>query len=117
MERLSLDDDEGGRGMADEFVSVGSAAEIPPGDMRAYQVGGEDVAVANVDGTYHAFGDTCTHASCSLAEGDLDDTTVTCICHGSEFDVTTGEVLGGPATEPVPTFEVVVEGGDLRIGP
>ena len=103
--------------MAKEFVSVGSASDIAPGDMRAFQVGGEDVAVANVDGTFHAFGDTCTHAACSLAEGDLDDTTVTCICHGSEFDVTTGEVLAGPATESVPTFEVRVDGDDLRIGP
>ena len=102
--------------MAGEFVSGGRAGDLGPGEMRAYQVGGEDVAVANADGTFHAFGDTCTHAACSLAEGDLDDTTVTCICHGSEFDVTSGEVLAGPATEPVPTFEVMVEGDDLRIG-
>jgi 3-phenylpropionate/trans-cinnamate dioxygenase ferredoxin subunit len=103
--------------MGGEFVSVGSVQDVPPGEMRAYQVGGEDVAVANVDGTFHGFGDTCTHAQCSLAEGDLDGTTVTCICHGSEFDVTTGDVLGGPATEPVPTFQVTVDGGELRIGP
>lgn len=103
--------------MADEYVSVGSAAEIPPGDMRAYQVGGEDVAVANVAGELHAFGDVCTHRQCSLAEGDLDGTTVTCPCHGSEFDVTTGDVLGGPAVEPVQTFRVTVEGDDIKIGP
>lgn len=102
--------------MAGEFVSVGPAGDIGPGEMRAYQVGGEDVAVANVGGSFHAFGDTCTHAGCSLAEGDLDDTTVTCVCHGSEFDVTSGEVLAGPAVEPVPTFAVTVEGDDLRIG-
>jgi nitrite reductase/ring-hydroxylating ferredoxin subunit len=102
--------------MADDLISVGSPDDIPEGEMRAYQVGGEDVAVANVDGTFHAFGDTCTHAACSLAEGDLDGTTVTCVCHGSEFDVTTGDVLAGPAMEPEPTFQVVVEDGELRIG-
>ena len=103
--------------MGQDYVTVGSAGDVPDGDMRAYQVGGEDVCVANVDGTFFAFGDTCTHAACSLAEGDLDETTVTCICHGSEFDVTTGEVLHGPATEPVPSFDAVVEDGQLRIGP
>jgi nitrite reductase/ring-hydroxylating ferredoxin subunit len=103
--------------VAQDFVTVGSAADIPDGEMRAYQVGGEDVCVANVDGQYFAFGDTCTHAECSLAEGDLDETTVTCVCHGSEFDVTSGEVLAGPATEPEPAYQVLVEDGQLRIGP
>jgi nitrite reductase/ring-hydroxylating ferredoxin subunit len=99
-----------------ELISVGGKDDVPEGEMRQYQVGGEDVAVANVAGELHAFSDVCTHAHCSLAEGDLDGTTVTCACHGSEFDVTTGDVLGGPAVEPVQTFEVAVEGNELKIG-
>ena len=99
-----------------ELMAVGTADDVPEGEMRAYQVGGEDVAVANVDGTLYAFGDVCTHAQCSLAEGDLEGTTVICPCHGSEFDVTSGEVLGGPAVEPVQSFEVTTEGDDLKIG-
>jgi 3-phenylpropionate/trans-cinnamate dioxygenase ferredoxin subunit len=103
--------------MGQDMISVGRPDDVPEGEIRAFQVGGEDVAVANVDGAFYAFGDTCTHAACSLAEGDLEGTTVTCVCHGSEFDVTSGDVLGGPAVEPVPSFQVVAEGGDLRIGP
>jgi nitrite reductase/ring-hydroxylating ferredoxin subunit len=99
-----------------EFTTVGRVDDVPAGEMRSYQVGGEDVAVANVDGELHAFNDTCTHMQCSLAEGDLDGTTVTCACHGSEFDVTTGDVLGGPATEPVDSYKVQVDGDDLKIG-
>jgi 3-phenylpropionate/trans-cinnamate dioxygenase ferredoxin subunit len=99
-----------------ELITVGGKDEVPEGEMRQFQVGGEDVAVANVDGELHAFSDVCTHRQCSLAEGDLDGTTVTCACHGSEFDVTTGDVLGGPAVEPVQTFRVTVEGDDLKIG-
>jgi 3-phenylpropionate/trans-cinnamate dioxygenase ferredoxin component len=94
---------------------VAKTGDIPEGEMRAYQVGGEDVTIANVAGTYYAFNDVCTHAMCSLAEGDLDDTTVTCACHGSEFDVTTGDVLGGPATEPVDSYQVSVEGGQIQV--
>jgi nitrite reductase/ring-hydroxylating ferredoxin subunit len=101
--------------MADE-VTVGRVEDVPEGEMRAFQVGGDDVTVANVGGSLYAFGDTCTHAGCSLAEGDLEETSVTCVCHGSEFDVATGEVLGPPATESVPTFEVAVEDGEIRIG-
>jgi 3-phenylpropionate/trans-cinnamate dioxygenase ferredoxin component len=99
-----------------EFTTVGRADDVPDGEMRSYQVGGEDVAVANVGGTLHAFSDICTHMQCLLSEGDLDGTTVTCACHGSEFDVTTGDVLGGPAVEPVETYDVETDGGELKIG-
>ncbi len=102
--------------MAQEFTPVGRADDIPPGEMRSFQVGGEDVAVANVDGTFHAFGDVCTHAFCNLSDGDLDGTTVTCPCHGSQFDVTSGEVQNGPAVEPVDSYDVQSEGGEIRIG-
>ncbi|HJV05021.1 MAG TPA: non-heme iron oxygenase ferredoxin subunit [Actinomycetota bacterium] len=98
--------------MADVVARVG---DIPEGEMRAFEIGGEDVAIANVDGSFFAFNDECTHAGCSLAEGDLDGTTVTCACHGSEFDVTSGDVLGGPAMEPVDSYEVTVEGDDIRV--
>ena len=99
-----------------EFITVGRPDDVPEGEIRQFQVGGEDVAVANVDGELHAFSDVCTHLQCSLAEGDLEGTTVTCMCHGSQFDVTTGDVLNGPATEPVQTFRVAVDGDQLRIG-
>jgi nitrite reductase/ring-hydroxylating ferredoxin subunit len=99
-----------------ELTTVGRPGDVPEGELRQFQVGGEDVAVANVEGELHAFSDVCTHMQCSLAEGDLEGTTVTCMCHGSQFDVTSGDVLNGPATEPVQTFRVAVEGDELKIG-
>src|SRR2546421_13049359 len=101
--------------MASEFVTVAQVHAVPAGELAAFDVGGARIAVANVAGTFHAFDDTCTHLQCSLAEGDLDGTTVTCPCHGSEFDVTTGEVLRGPAREPVQSYPVRVEDGLVRI--
>ena len=98
-----------------EFVTVGKVADVPEGEMRAYDVGERMVAVANVDGDLWGFDDVCTHRGCSLAEGELEGNIVICSCHGSEFDVTSGEVLGGPATEDVDTFEVKAEGDDLQV--
>ncbi len=98
-----------------EFVSVSRADGIEEGDMRAFEVRGAKIAVAKVDGTFYAFGDTCTHMACSLAGGDLEETTVICPCHGSEFDVTSGAVLQGPARKPVETYETRVEDGTLEI--
>ncbi len=98
-----------------EFEVVARADELKEGDMRAFDVRGTKIAVANVAGTFYAFGDTCTHRECSLAEGDLEETTVTCPCHGSEFDVVSGQVLRGPARVPVGSFEVRAEGGNLEV--
>lgn len=89
--------------------------EVPNGKLSAFDVDGERVAVANVDGKFYAFGDTCTHAQCSLAEGELEGTKVTCPCHGSQFDVTSGEVLNPPARQPVGSYRVEEEGDSLRI--
>jgi 3-phenylpropionate/trans-cinnamate dioxygenase ferredoxin component len=98
-----------------EFEAVSAVGDLEQGEMRAFDVHGTEIAVANVGGAFYAFDDTCTHLACSLAEGDLEETTVICPCHGSEFDVTSGEVLEGPAREPVATYETRVEGGNLEV--
>ena len=100
--------------MAD-FVAVSRVDALGEGDIKAFEVQGTKIAVANVDGTFYAFDDTCTHMGCSLAGGDLEETAVICPCHGSEFDVTSGAVLQGPASEPVETYEIRVEGGSLEV--
>jgi nitrite reductase/ring-hydroxylating ferredoxin subunit len=78
------------------LVRVGRTLDVGSGGI-AFDVDGTPVAVANVDGRLLAFDDTCIHRGCSLATGDLDGATVTCPCHGSQFDVTSGAVLRGPA--------------------
>jgi 3-phenylpropionate/trans-cinnamate dioxygenase ferredoxin subunit len=100
--------------MAD-WVNVGSAGEIADGEMNSYSAGERQVAIANVDGTLHAFDDLCTHQQCSLAEGELEDTVVECPCHGSRFDIRTGEAVNGPATDPVDVLEVREQDGDLQV--
>lgn len=98
-----------------EFATVGPADAVSDGDMEAFEVEGVKVAVANVGGTLHAFGNVCTHQKCPLAKGDLEGTTVTCPCHGSQFDVTTGAVLSGPAEDPVPSYPVRIEDDAIQI--
>jgi len=89
-----------------EYIRVGGIAEIPEGELRAYDTGAGRVAIAHVEHRLFAFGDECTHAGCALSEGLWDDraATVECRCHGSVFDVETGEPVEGPATDPVPVY-------------
>lgn len=104
--------------MADtDFVKVAEVSEIPPGDMKAVRVGNEEILLVNVDGSFHACDDVCTHSYASLSEGDLDGAEVQCPLHGATFNVTTGEVLTPPAAEALRRFEVRIEGSDVLIGP
>jgi 3-phenylpropionate/trans-cinnamate dioxygenase ferredoxin subunit len=103
--------------MAAEFVTGIKTSEVPVRGVTAIDVRGTRIAVSNVGGTYYAFDDECTHEQCSLAEyGELAGTTLTCTCHGSEFDVRTGKVLARPATLPVKVYPVQVVASAERAG-
>ena len=96
-------------------VRIGNVKDVATGQIRAFDVAGMKVAVANADGHLYALEDTCTHRGCSLASGKLDGTTVTCPCHGSQFDVTSGAVIRGPATRPVRSRSVQIAGEDVLV--
>ena len=97
-----------------EFI-VAALDQLGNRELAAFDVSGDRVAIATVGDAFYAFGDTCTHLGCSLADGNLEGTTVTCPCHGSQFDVTTGGVVRGPARESVPSYPVRLEAGALRV--
>ncbi len=102
-----------------DFIRVGALAEVPDGELRAFETPGGRVAVAHLEHHLFAFGDECTHAGCSLADGDLDDRdeTVSCRHDGSVFDVATGEPTEGPAVDPVPIFPTRVVDGWIEVQP
>lgn len=95
------------------LVRIGSSKDIPPGQMKVFDLEGTKVMVANANGNLYAIDNTCTHMGCSLGNGKLIGTTVTCPCHGSQFDVTSGAVVRGPASRPVQSHAVKVQGEDL----
>jgi 3-phenylpropionate/trans-cinnamate dioxygenase ferredoxin subunit len=97
------------------FVKVALVKDLKPGKMIGVEAGGKEVVVANVDGNYFAIGDRCTHMSCILSEGSPGGLNVTCSCHGSVFDVKTGNVVKGPAKKPEPVFQVKAEDDQILV--
>lgn len=82
----------------------------------AVRVAGRDLAIAALGDAWFAVDDACTHAGCPFSsDADLADGTILCNCHGSEFDLRTGEVLRGPAEYPVPAYPVRVMGDQLEV--
>jgi nitrite reductase/ring-hydroxylating ferredoxin subunit len=99
------------------WVTVGHEADVPPRQMRAYPLAGKLVAVARLeDGSWVAFGDTCTHEGCSLSqEREVEGPWVVCYCHNSAFDIETGSVMRGPAEDPIRIYDVRAVGGELQV--
>ncbi len=94
---------------------VAPLASLPPGTGKAFTVGAKRLAFFNVDGRVFAIDDTCPHDKASLAEGELDGTTVICPWHAAEFDVTCGKVLCPPAVENVQSYPVFVNGDAIEV--
>jgi nitrite reductase/ring-hydroxylating ferredoxin subunit len=98
-----------------DFQTVAKTVEIAPGAMMLIDLDGVEVVIANVDGAFFAFGNTCTHVGGPLVEGDLKGETVTCPWHFTVFDVKSGQPLEGPGAAPVPTYVVRVEGDNIQV--
>ncbi len=91
--------------------------EMEPGTARRFDVEGYRIALVRIADDFYAVGDRCSHADFSLSEGEVwsDECEIECWKHGSTFSLKTGEPQSLPATRPVPTYDVVVEGTDVIV--
>lgn len=99
-----------------EWVTIGAAGDLEPGQLRGVQLDDLWLAVARLaDGSLSAFQEWCTHEECQLSEGDLEGDHVVCYCHSAEFDLKTGAVVSGPATDPIELYEIRAVEGELQV--
>lgn len=110
-ERAGLEEPEFRQLAGNEFYT----RAVAPGETALVFVKGRRVAVYNVAGTFYATDDACTHVGGPLSDGRLDGATIVCPWHASCFDVTTGAATCGPATEPVQTYTVAIDGDIGRV--
>lgn len=85
------------------------------GKPVAVEVEGVTVCVARVGHEVFAVEDTCTHSEASLSEGEVNGMKIECWLHGAEFDLRTGEALTPPATSPLKTYKVELNGNQVLI--
>ena len=98
-----------------ELTKVATKQDLQPGAAICVEVNGKKIALFNIEGTYYALDDTCTHVGGSLSQGEVSSTSVTCPWHGAQFDLKTGDVLRAPAVQGVGSYPVQVEGDDIKI--
>ena len=94
---------------------VASLTELEPGRPHRVEVDGEPVALVRLDDTVWAVHDTCSHQEASLSEGEIWDGEIECSLHGSTFSLQTGAPSCLPATRPVPTYAVTIDGDDVIV--
>ena len=92
-----------------------SLSELDEDSAVRVQLAGRPVCIARSGGEVFAISDVCSHADVALSEGEVADGHIECWLHGSMFDLRTGKPTGLPATRPVPTFPVTVEGDDVLV--
>jgi 3-phenylpropionate/trans-cinnamate dioxygenase ferredoxin subunit len=97
------------------WTSVCKLSELADETALGVEIDAVAVCVAKSEGTVYALHDVCSHAEIALSEGEIEDGTIECWLHGSAFDLATGKPTGLPATQPVPTYAVKVEGDDVLV--
>jgi 3-phenylpropionate/trans-cinnamate dioxygenase ferredoxin component len=104
------------------FVKVAETSKIALGKMKVVEIAEKEVLITNVNGSYYAIENSCTHMHGDLSKGNLEGNTLTCPKHKAKFDVTTGKVISGPNIPLIhlkikdePMYAVKVEGENILI--
>jgi 3-phenylpropionate/trans-cinnamate dioxygenase ferredoxin subunit len=92
-------------------------SNVAPGNATRLEIAGQAIClVRSIDGRFFAVSDACTHESdASLSQGWVCGSEIECARHNSIFSLETGEALSMPASEPLRTFKVTLDGDDLLI--
>lgn len=106
-----------GQPIPESFVPVLDAADLDDEELREVKVGEVPVLIARSrSGQICALANTCTHLGGPLAKGSREGDTVTCPWHGSQFDLRTGTVVGGPAVFAQPRLTARIREGRVEVG-
>ncbi len=99
------------------WIDLIDAAALAEGDAvavtAAFAAGPRELALFRVDGEVYATDNVCTHADARLCDGFLIGHEIECPLHQARFDIRDGRVTCEPATEPIATWPVKIDGGPV----
>ena len=96
-------------------MKVCSLELVPAGTMKQFCVDEQEILVVNLNGQLFCYEGRCTHAGAPLAEGTLNGDVLTCPWHGSQFRITDGSVVRGPAEKQLKAYPSTVKDNFLFI--
>ena len=100
-----------------EFKLALKSEYLKPGEMVKIDIDSTPVLIGNVEGEFFAVSNICPHSVRPMLEhkSSMQNNQVKCPHHGSVFDVSTGNLVKGLATEPLEKYEVRVIGDDVFV--
>jgi 3-phenylpropionate/trans-cinnamate dioxygenase ferredoxin subunit len=101
--------------MTEEWLTLGKAVEVGPGEHQVYQTPAGPVIIINWAHEFYGLEDRCTHDGGNLSDGWLENAQLVCPRHGAHFSIKTGEALTPPAYEGVNTYPVKIDEGYIKI--
>lgn len=93
--------------------ALATTSEIPVGSGKIFTSDKIVVTQPN-SGDFKAFSAVCTHMGCIVST--ISNGTIDCPCHGSQYSISTGAVVGGPAPSPLPAQTIKVTGSNIFLG-
>jgi 3-phenylpropionate/trans-cinnamate dioxygenase ferredoxin subunit len=98
-------------------VRLCSLGDLSDAAATRFEVAGQKIAAALIEGRVYAIGDVCSHADYSLSDGELyaSELELECPKHGSTFSLVDGEPQCLPATAPVAVYAIEVDGDDVFV--
>jgi Rieske Fe-S protein len=100
----------GGASSAAVASALTPTSQVPVGGGKIFP-GPKVVVTQPTAGDFKAFSAVCTHAGCIVNQ--ISNGTIDCPCHGSQYSITTGDVLAGPAPKPLPAMQIKVSGDSI----
>ena len=97
------------------FVAAAKLDEVPAGAKKLVEVGGQSILLCHSRDRIFAVRNLCSHAYEALADGRMKNGWIACPVHGARFDLETGAAMNPPATMPIETFEVRIEGDTIEV--
>jgi naphthalene 1,2-dioxygenase system ferredoxin subunit len=97
------------------WVKAAIRGQLGEGDVLGLVIGGQEIALYDLDGTLYCTDDICTHAYAKLSDGWLDRREIECPLHAGRFDIKTGKATAPPCTEAIKTYPVRVVGDEIQV--
>jgi 3-phenylpropionate/trans-cinnamate dioxygenase ferredoxin subunit len=98
-----------------DYIRACALDEVPDQGTFGVELNGIPLVIVRSEGEVYALDEFCTHEEVSLVDAEVYDRTVECWLHGSCFDLRSGKPTGPPATKPLKSYPVRIDGGDVYV--